>query len=80
MTDVSRLRHPAAPGQDQAIDSLTYGHGVDFACLSCMKRLHGYTLVEIAIVLLVLALLLGGLLKWQSVEDGQAQNPAAMPE
>jgi prepilin-type N-terminal cleavage/methylation domain-containing protein len=45
-----------------------------------MKRLHGYTLVEIAIVLLVLALLLGGLLKWQSVEDGQAQTPAAMPE
>lgn len=40
-----------------------------------MKRMHGYTLLELAIVLLVLALLVGGLLKWQDAE--QSPTPTA---
>lgn len=34
-----------------------------------MKHAHGYTLLELAIVLMVLALLVGGILKWQDAED-----------
>jgi prepilin-type N-terminal cleavage/methylation domain-containing protein len=36
-----------------------------------MKRLPGYTLLELAIVLMVLALLVGGILIWQDVGDRQ---------
>lgn len=34
-----------------------------------MKHAHGYTLLELAIVLMVLAMLVGGILKWQDMED-----------
>lgn len=37
-----------------------------------MKRMPGYTLLELAIVLMVLALLVGGILKWQEMGDRQA--------
>ena len=40
-----------------------------------MKRLYGFTLLELAIVLMVLALLVGGILKWQSVEASPAPTP-----
>jgi len=36
-----------------------------------MKRMHGYTLVELAIVLMVIALLVGAVLKWQDMGDSQ---------
>lgn len=34
-----------------------------------MKTIHGYTLLELAIVLMILALLVGGILKWQEMGD-----------
>jgi prepilin-type N-terminal cleavage/methylation domain-containing protein len=43
-----------------------------------MKRPHGYTLLELAIVLILLALLFGALFKWQAADGGQAQTPAAI--
>ncbi len=41
-----------------------------------MKPMHGYTLLELAIVLVVLALLVGGILMWQGAE---ASPPRAFP-
>ena len=43
-----------------------------------MKHVHGYTLLELAIVLMVLALLVGGILKWQDVEDSPAPPPPSV--
>jgi prepilin-type N-terminal cleavage/methylation domain-containing protein len=37
-----------------------------------MKNAYGYTLLELAIVLMILALLVGGILKWQELDDTQA--------
>lgn len=41
-----------------------------------MKHAHGYTLLELAIVLMVLALLVGGILKWQDVEGSPTPPPS----
>lgn len=45
-----------------------------------MKRIHGYTLLELAIVLIVLALLVGGLLKWETTDSPQPPAPVAQPK
>lgn len=45
-----------------------------------MKRAHGFTLIELAIVLVVLALLMGGLLKWQASEEALSPAPASVPK
>jgi prepilin-type N-terminal cleavage/methylation domain-containing protein len=45
-----------------------------------MKRMHGFTLLELAIVLMVLALLVGGILKWQDTMDRQPQSDRALPK
>ncbi len=46
-------------------------HGLIIASGYSMKRMHGYTLVELAIVLMVIALLVGAVLKWQDMGDSQ---------
>lgn len=38
-----------------------------------MKNVHGYTLLELALVLMILALLVGGILKWQEMGDDGAE-------
>lgn len=43
-----------------------------------MKRMHGYTLLELAIVLMVLALLVGGILKWQDAQEAPTAAPPAL--
>lgn len=48
--------------------------------LEAMKRIHGYTLLELAIVLIVLALLVGGLLKWETTDSPQPPAPVAQPK
>jgi prepilin-type N-terminal cleavage/methylation domain-containing protein len=44
-----------------------------------MKRIHGFTLLELAIVLMVLALLVGGILKWQDTVDRAPLPGHALP-
>lgn len=63
----------------QAIDSPCKLRGANFAAKSDMKREHGYTLIELAIVLMVLAILMGGLLKWQASEEALSPAPASVP-
>lgn len=64
----------------QGIDSPCKSRGAIFAVISGMKRAHGYTLIELAIVLMVLALLMGGLLKWQASEEALSPAPASVPK
>jgi prepilin-type N-terminal cleavage/methylation domain-containing protein len=45
-----------------------------------MKRTHGYTLLELAIVLMVLALLVGGILMLQDGEDAQPLQSTHLPK
>lgn len=45
-----------------------------------MKHTHGYTLLELAIVLMVLALLVGGILMLQDGEDAQPLQSTHLPK
>ena len=43
--------------------------GLGFASRSGMRKRYGFTILELAIFLMVLALLVGGILKWQDWSD-----------